>query len=75
MLTKKSKIIRNAAVCKACGDFIESKYRHDFVTCSCGAISLDGGTDYQKGTGEYKNFDFDKAEAIIEDEEANKRGG
>ena len=36
----------NRARCKACGDVIESKSRHDFVTCKCGSISLDGGRDY-----------------------------
>ena len=40
------KIKRNAAKCGECGDEIESKYRHDFVTCKCGAISVDGGLDY-----------------------------
>jgi ribosomal protein S27AE len=40
------KIIRNAARCKKCGDVIESKHRHDFVSCKCGAIAVDGGTDY-----------------------------
>lgn len=39
-------IVRNSAKCLACGDEIESKTRHDFVTCSCGAISVDGGTSY-----------------------------
>lgn len=40
------KIIRNAIQCKKCGDIIESKSRHDYVTCSCGACSVDGGKDY-----------------------------
>ncbi len=34
------------AKCKACGDIIESKHRHDSVTCKCGKIFLDGGNDY-----------------------------
>ncbi len=38
----------NKAKCRKCGDIIESKYRHDFVTCKCGAISVDGGKDYLK---------------------------
>lgn len=25
---------------------IESKHRHDYITCSCGEISVDGGNDY-----------------------------
>ena len=39
-------IIRNRIHCKRCGDVIESKSRHDFVTCRCGACSVDGGHDY-----------------------------
>jgi len=34
--------------CLLCRDVIESKYRHDFVTCSCGNVSVDGGNDYLK---------------------------
>lgn len=40
------KIARNRAKCLVCGDVIESKHRHDFVTCSCGNLSVDGGKDY-----------------------------
>jgi hypothetical protein len=39
-------IIRNAARCRKCGDVIESKHRHDFQACRCGAIFVDGGRDY-----------------------------
>ena len=39
-------IIRNAIRCNICGDEIASKHRHDFVTCKCGACSVDGGHDY-----------------------------
>jgi len=39
-------ILTNKAKCTRCGDVIESKYRHDFVTCSCGSIFVDGGVDY-----------------------------
>lgn len=40
------RIIKNQAMCKTCGDIIESKTCHDFVTCSCGNLSIDGGKDY-----------------------------
>ena len=39
-------IIKNAIRCNICGDEIESKHRHDFATCKCGACSVDGGHDY-----------------------------
>jgi hypothetical protein len=44
-------IIQNAVTCNGCGDFIVSKHRHDFVTCSCGAISVDGGQSYLRRIG------------------------
>ena len=40
------RIIRNAIRCNLCGDEIESKSVHDFVTFSCGACSVDGGHYY-----------------------------
>ena len=40
------KIIKNAIQCKICEDIIESTYRHEYVQCSCGACSVDGGLDY-----------------------------
>ena len=36
-------IVRNSAKCLLCLDEIESVYRHDYVTCSCGAVAVDGG--------------------------------
>lgn len=44
-------ILRNAAQCRKCGDLIESKYRHDFVRCSCGEIAVDGGHEYLRRMG------------------------
>jgi len=54
------KIIHNAARCKKGGDEIESKHRHDFRACKCGAIFVDGLKDYlrqgvTRGTGD--NFE------------------
>lgn len=40
------KITRSRAKCLACGDVIESKHRHNFVSCTCGDLFLDGGTEY-----------------------------
>ena len=40
------KILRNAVRCKKCGDIIESKTRHEFQTCTCGNVSVDGGHIY-----------------------------
>lgn len=45
---KKEKIVVNKVRCRKCGDIIESKSVHDFVTCKCGTVSVDGGHDYIK---------------------------
>jgi len=39
-------IIQNAAYCKICNEIVVSKERHDFETCNCTSISVDGGTYY-----------------------------
>lgn len=41
-------IKHNKAQCLICGDIIESRHVHDFVTCSCGNLSVDGGREYTK---------------------------
>ena len=40
------RIKRNAARCLACLQVVESKHQHDFRTCECGALSVDGGKAY-----------------------------
>jgi len=50
-------IIRNSAKCKKCGDEIESTYCHDFKSCKCGAISVDGGRDYIRWVGDLDSFE------------------
>ena len=40
------RVTRNRCQCRQCEDIIESRHRHDFVRCKCGAIFTDGGTDY-----------------------------
>jgi hypothetical protein len=45
--TPDRRLLINRAQCSVCGDIIESTSRHDWVSCKCGAISVDGGVDYQ----------------------------
>lgn len=52
------KILVNKIRCKKCGDIIESTYTHDFKTCKCGAVSVDGGTEYLRRCAE-KLEDFE----------------
>lgn len=49
-----SKILVNRCKCLKCGDVIESKSVHDWVSCSCGAIFTDGGTEYVRRGGEWE---------------------
>lgn len=40
--------LRNRAQCLECNEVIESTYRHDYRSCKCGNLSVDGGNDYHK---------------------------
>lgn len=39
---------QDAIYCKKCKEVIYSKYRHDWMKCSCGNVGIDGGRDYTK---------------------------
>ena len=53
------KIIKsNKARCRLCGDVIESKHRHDWQSCSCGAIFVDGGREYlRRGAKKFEDLE------------------
>lgn len=40
------RLVQNAAKCLLCGEILQSKHRHDYRTCSCGNLMVDGGLDY-----------------------------
>lgn len=40
--------MRNRAKCKLCNNIIESLTIHDYITCTCGEISIDGGNTYRR---------------------------
>lgn len=45
-------LVRNAVRCIACGSVLESKYRHNYVQCSCpNETACDGGLEYQRTLG------------------------
>ena len=54
---KLEKIKVNKIKCKKCGDIIESTRTHDFKTCKCGAVSVDGGKDYLRRVGNPKDIE------------------
>lgn len=52
------KLTRNRIQCPHCKDIIESKHRHDFVTCKCwdpesSGVFIDGGLAYQRWGGHH----------------------
>lgn len=66
-----NRIIRNAIRCNVCGEVIESTYRHDYVTCRCGACAVDGGHDYLRRSYKVKGCYTDLS--VVEHEpEPNK---
>lgn len=58
-MVKKQKIWHNRCQCALCGDIIESKSVHDFVSCKCGAIFTDGGSEYT-----HRGFKFSSTDII-----------
>ena len=50
-------IVVNQIRCKKCGDKPFSKHRHDYVSCKCGAVAVDGGMDYLKRTGDLESME------------------
>ncbi len=61
-------IIRNCIRCKACGDVIESKNRHDFKYCSCRRVAVDGGNDYLRRCFTDSQDDYEELSIIEKDE-------
>lgn len=57
MNEKRRKLIKNSLKCRKCGDVITSRFTHDFVSCKCGAIFVDGGLEYMRYGGETENIE------------------
>lgn len=50
-------IIENKIRCKKCGEIIEGKNVHDYVTCKCSACAVDGGHVYLRRSGYPENWE------------------
>ena len=72
----KYRIVKNAIRCNYCGDIIESTHRHDYKTCSCGRVAVDGGHDYLRRCFT-EIEDFTDLSKVIEDgeEDTKKKTG
>lgn len=51
------KLTRNIVKCLVCGDVIESRSNYDHKHCSCGRLSVDGGTVAPRIIGEEKDYE------------------
>jgi hypothetical protein len=71
MVTRTREVVLvNKCQCRSCGDIIESKHRHDFVRCGCGAIFTDGGTSYiRRGAKDFSDI-IDMSETYLEEYES-----
>lgn len=49
-------IISNQVECLLCGDKPFSAHHHDFKSCKCGNVAVDGGADYLKRTGKRETW-------------------
>jgi len=63
---KVKRITRNAARCRHCKQVIESTHVHDYVSCACGKIAVDGGREYLRRVGEPYDFLEDLSEFTTE---------
>lgn len=56
-------MVKTGIKCKLCGDTIVSHHRHDFKYCTCGAVFVDGGSDYLRyGGKDLSNIEIVKVE-------------
>ena len=67
-------ILRNMAKCLKCNETLESKHRHDYVSCSCGNLAVDGGKTYLRRAfldysliQELSEIEEEPTEELIED--------
>jgi len=60
-------ILKNKAMCRKCGTTIESTHVHDFVSCGCRRIFVDGGREYLRRGFEYPE-DFIELSEFAEEE-------
>lgn len=56
------RIIVPAVQCNICGDVVYSRTKHDYRSCSCGHVAVDGGFDYFKVVGNEDDFEITSVE-------------
>lgn len=54
-----------AIKCPKCKDTVYSRARHDYRSCTCGSVSIDGGQeDYIRVSGANRTFELDLGHKI-----------
>lgn len=62
-----------AVKCPKCGEGIYSRARHDWHTCGCGSIFVDGGFDYCRIGAMKDGVDLDKIKSYQIEVRATKQ--
>ncbi len=50
------KILFNSIQCLHCKQIINSRHVHDYKSCKCRLVAVDGGLDYLARTGSIEDF-------------------
>lgn len=63
-------ILQNQIRCNKCGDEPYSAHRHDYKTCKCGAVAVDGGMDYLRRSGnpeDYTDLSYSMEKEVVKE--------
>lgn len=78
-MKRKRHIMVNCIKCNECGEILNSKYRHDFVSCKCfkesngtKGCACDGGLSYLRRVGEYGTWEDLSVTVPYTDEERDQ---
>lgn len=56
-MSNMKRLVKNAVKCLKCAETIESLSTYHFVSCRCGAVSIDGGLTYSRILGNREDFE------------------
>jgi len=60
----REKVLVNKAECALCHDVVESTHVHDFRSCKCGEISVDGGREYIRRGARHLSNIIERSEVL-----------
>ena len=63
-------ILQNQIRCNKCGDEPYSAHRHDYKSCKCGAVAVDGGMEYLRRMGnpeDYEDISYSMDDNIVKE--------